>query len=169
MRFLVLFLLLISFNTYSQTQVTSNQVLQSKQIMERWGFKSDYMKFSNGIVVSIPRMALIKSGVKFPPFKTNIVVNIVEQFKVLDVNDYGCRVEPVNIFVENDNTPDNDIFIVNFNGYSGRMYGPVLLYQLNSDFEYNTVSNTRRIIPKFEMAVKATKSEMDEFIKNNTK
>lgn len=154
------------------TVATQEQLKRAQESMDLWGFKSDYMKFSDGRVVSIRRWALEKAGVEFPklgrlPGKTITSASIYTRYKVLDSTDDGCRIEPSNVYGETDDDA-SDVFVENLAGYSGRMYGALLVGTSGRSFTYRTVTGASRVIPRVEAAVEATKEEWQEYLKKLT-
>ena len=152
----------------AQVTVTPDQQTRAQAKIDYWGFRYDYMKFSDGIVIPIRRMAFRTVGVVFPKLNksTPVTLRVVPRHKVMDSTSEGCRIELVDS--EGDRiytTTDNDMFVEGIAGYSGRTYGPLLLKKLPYDFTYTTVSGSTRTIPCYENSVPATRQEWNEFLK----
>ena len=152
-----------------QITATKEQLKKADEVVSL--FKSPYVKFDDGVVVSIRRSALIKEGVIFPKLYTNkFGWRIVKQYKIMDNTPIGCRIEPVNIYGEYyDNTTDTDMFVDDLSGLSGRMYGAIFLRRSKENFTYSTAIGGSRTIPRYEYGMSATKQEFDEYIKTINK
>jgi hypothetical protein len=119
--------------------------------------KQPYRRWTDGTVSYLGKSLFISYGIIPKTTGKGGHTLMYKGFKVVDVTEAGCRVEPLN---SDGYTGDLDIFVSGMSGYySGREYDGVLFALKTGSYTYNTTSGASRTIPKYELGTPITQQE----------